>query len=73
MVFLKHIVLVRVSVAGKRHHDHSNSYKEKPLIEVAAFRSEVLPIVIMVGHDGMQAAMVLEKMLRVLHLVGNRK
>ena len=39
-------VLVRISVAIKRHHDHNYSYKEKHLIEVAAYSSEVQSIVL---------------------------
>ena len=35
-------VIVRVSIAVKRHHDHNNSYKGKPLIGVAySFRGSV--------------------------------
>ena len=30
-------------------------------------------LIIMAGHGGMQAGMVLEKELRVLHLAGNRR
>ena len=61
----------------KRHHDHSNSYKGKHLTGWLVI-SEVYSIIIMGGHGGMQADMVLEKELRVekeLHLdfTGNRK
>lgn len=42
-------VLVRVSVAVKRHHDHSNSYKGKLLIGVA-YSSEVQSIINVVGN-----------------------
>ena len=59
-------VLVRVSVSVKRHHDHTNSYKGK-LVEVA-YSSEVQFIIIMVEHDSVQADMMLERELRVLHL-----
>lgn len=31
------IVLGRISIAGKRHHHHRNSYKGKHLIEVEAY------------------------------------
>ena len=51
----------------KRHHDHGNSYKGKHLIGVA-YSSEVWSTIIMVGHGGMQADMVLEKELRILYL-----
>ena len=42
-------VLVRVSIAVKRHHDHGYSYKGKHLIEVVAYISEVQSIIIMAG------------------------
>ena len=54
------VVLVRISIAVKRSHDHDNSYKGKHLTEVAAcgFRSSVH-----YHHGGehgsMQAVMVL--------------
>ena len=38
-----------------------------------AHSSEVRPVIIMVERDSMQADMVLEQELRVLHLAGNRK
>ena len=47
------------------HHDYGDSYKGKHLI-VVAYSSEVQSIVIVVGHGGVQADMVLEKELRVL-------
>ena len=63
-----HSVLVRVSVAVKRHNDLGNSYKGKHLLGLA-YSSEVESIVIIGGkHGNMQADMVLEKELRVLHL-----
>ena len=34
-------VLIRVSIAVKRHHDHNNSYRGKDLFEVAAYGLEV--------------------------------
>ena len=57
-------VLVRVPIAVKRHHDHSNSYKRK------AFHWDGLQSFspLSSGHGGMQADMVLEKELRVPHL-----
>ena len=42
------MLLVRVSVAARRHHDHGNSYKGKHLIGVA-YSSEVSTITVMVG------------------------
>jgi hypothetical protein len=54
------LVLVRVSVAGKRHHDHS-SYKGKCLIEVSLqFRGQSI-IVIAGSMVALQADMVLER------------
>ena len=54
-------VLVRVSIAVKRNHDHGNSYEGKHLTVVAGlqFRGSV----IMVGHGSVQADTVLEKEL----------
>ena len=51
----------------KRHHDHSNSYKENLSFRWLnySFRHHGRE------HGGMQAGMVQE--LRVLHLTGNRK
>ena len=54
-------VLVRVSIAVKRLHDHSISYKGKHFNWVACFQFRVQSIFIMGGHGGMQADMVLEK------------
>ena len=51
----------------KRHYDHSNSYKGKHLIVVAySFRGLVHSYLVL--HDGVQADMVMENELRVLHL-----
>ena len=61
-----------VFIALKRYHDHGNSYKGKHLTGVA-YSSEAQHIPIMVGHSSMQADMVLERQLRVLHLIGKRK
>ena len=52
--------LVSISIVVKRHYDHSNSYKEKYLIEVA-YSSEVQSIIIMAGHGNVQVDMALEK------------
>ena len=60
-------MLVRVSRAVRRHHDHVNSYKGKHLIGVAyIFRA--WSIIIKGRHGGQQVDIVLEKDLRVLHL-----
>ena len=42
-------VLVRVSIAAKRHHDHGNSHKGKHLIEAAAYSLENQTFIIMAG------------------------
>ena len=60
-------VLVRVSTAVKKHHNHSKSYKTEHLIG-QAFSSEVWSIIIMTRYEGVQANMMLEKELRALHL-----
>ena len=57
---------LRVPIAVNRHHDHGNCYKGKHFIGVAY--SSVHH-----HHGSMQADIVLEKELRVLHLTGNRK
>lgn len=36
-----HVVLVKVSIAVKRHHDHSSSYTEKRLTEGFSFGGSV--------------------------------
>jgi hypothetical protein len=62
--------MVDLSIAMQRHHDHSDSYKEKYSIG--------LPFRVLVHychggkHGGMQADMVLEWYLRIL-LTGTRK
>ena len=65
-------VLVRVSIAVKRHHDHDNCYKGKHLIEVIDYSFRRLAHY----HDdgtwrlecgSVQENIVLEKELRVLH------
>ena len=55
-------VLLRVSMAVKKHQDHGNSYKEKYLIKVEAhsFR-DLVHYHHGQEHAGMQADMVLEK------------
>ena len=37
-MYLRLVFLVRVSIAVKRYHDHSNSYKGKHLIVVAGLQ-----------------------------------
>ena len=51
----------------KRHHDHSNSYKGKYLIGAYSFRG-LVHYYHGGKHDSVQADMVLEMKLRVLHL-----
>ena len=50
-------------MAVERHHDHGNSYKKKILIGATVQRFSPLS-----SWRDMQADMVLEKELRVLHL-----
>ena len=52
---------VRVSIAVERHCEHSNSYKGRHLIDVAAYSSEVQSMIIMVRPGCVQADMVLER------------
>ena len=47
--FLSDSVLVRAFITVKRHHDHSNSYKRKHLVEVLRTVSEVWSIITMAG------------------------
>ena len=43
------LVIVCVSIAMKRHHDHSNSYEEKHVIGLA-YRSQIQSIIVMTGN-----------------------
>jgi hypothetical protein len=52
----------------KRHHNHSNSYKEKHLFGLAYSFRDSVHYCHGKKHGGMQADMMLEKELRVLHL-----
>ena len=63
-------IFVLVSVAVKRHRDHcsSNSYKGKHLIGAAYSFRGLVHYCHGRKHGGVQADMVLEKELRVLHL-----
>ena len=54
-------VCLRVSIAVKRHHDHSNSYKGKHLIGVAYSFTGLAHFPHGREHGGMQADTVLEK------------
>ena len=71
----KDTVLVRVSIAVKRHHGHGNSYEGKNLIGMTySFRGLVHychggkhHCYHGEKHSDMQADMVLEKELEVLH------
>jgi hypothetical protein len=55
------IVSGRVSVAVKRHHDHSNSYKGKHLIGDGLWFRGLICFCHGWKHGGMQADMVLER------------
>ena len=63
-------VLVRVSVAVKRHHGHddSKSYKRKHLIRAGLQFRGLVHHHHGGKHDSMQADMVLEKELKLLNL-----
>jgi hypothetical protein len=53
----------------KRHHDHGNPYKEKTHLIGTGLQFRGLVHYLQDGnHDSMQADMVLEKELTVLHL-----
>jgi hypothetical protein len=54
-------VLVRVSSAGKRHHDYSNSYKGKHLIRAGLQFQRFSPLSSCKKHGNMQEDLVLEK------------
>ena len=61
-------VLVRVSIAVKRHHDQSNSSKRSHLIGVGLQVQRFSSLSSRQEHGSMWAGMALEE-LRVLHLV----
>ena len=65
---------LRVYIAVKRHKDHGNSHKGKHLAGAGLQFQRFIHYGDVVKHGGIQADMVLEKELRVLHLdSGNRK
>ena len=64
---IKNAVIVRVSIAVKRCHDHSNSYKGKHLTGAGLQFRGLVHCHHGRKHGGTQADMVLEKELRVLH------
>jgi hypothetical protein len=74
LVIRKHfvfiVVLVRLSIAVKRRHDQGNSYKGQHLIGAYSFRGSV-HYHHSRKHGSLQADMLLEKKLRVLHLEPN--
>jgi hypothetical protein len=61
-------LLVRVSIAMKRHHGHSNSYTGKLLTGTGLQFRGLVHYCQVRKHVSVQAGMVLEKELRVLHL-----
>ena len=69
-MFTKLLVSVRVSIAVKRHCDHGNSYQGKSLIGWLTFPEHQFIIIwySVVLYGGVQADVVLEKELKVLHL-----
>ena len=62
------IVLVRVSIAVKKHHNQGNSYKRKHLTGADLQVLRFSPLSSRPEHGIVQAGMVVEG-LRVLHLV----
>jgi hypothetical protein len=60
--------LVRVSIAVKRHSDHSNSYKGKHLTGAGSQLRDLVHCHRGRKRDGTQADMALEKEPRGLHL-----
>ena len=59
---------LRISIAVKTHHDHSNSYKGEHLIWDSLQLQIFRPLLSGGKQGSMQADMVLERKLRVLHL-----
>lgn len=57
-----------VSIAMKKHHDHGNAYRGNHLIGVCLQFGDFVHHCHIRKHGDMQADMVLEKELRVLHL-----
>ena len=69
--FITWDVLVRISIAVKRHHDHGNSYKGETFHWVTY--KEVQSIFTMVAHDGMQEDMVLRSSQEPYTLTGRHQ
>lgn len=67
-VLIVRAVLVRVSMAVKRHHDHSNSYRGKHLIGTGLKFRGLAHCHQGGKHGDTQEDMVLEMQLGVLHL-----
>ena len=63
---LGHCLLIQCPIVVKRHHDHGHSYKGKCLIGACLQRFG--PFRHGGKHGSMQADVVLERKLRVLHL-----
>ena len=61
---------LRVSIAVKRHHDHGNSYKGKHFTGASLQSQRFSPLLSWweAWRGSLQAGIVLEKELRVLHL-----
>lgn len=64
-----HGLCFRVSVAVKRYHDHGNSYKGKHLIRAGLQFRGLVHDCHGGKHGSVQADIVLERELRVLHMV----
>jgi hypothetical protein len=61
-------VLVRVSIAVKRHHDQGNSYKGQHLIRACLQVQRFSPLSSRQEHGSVHAGMVLEELRVTLHL-----
>ena len=64
---LSHLVLVKVSIFEKTHHDQDNSHKDEYLIGAGLQVQRSSPLASRQKHGSIQADMAQEK-LRVLHL-----
>jgi hypothetical protein len=63
---------LRVTIAGKRHHDHGNSSKGKHLIGSGLQFRGLVHYCLGREHGGIRADVVLERELRVLYLIWHR-
>jgi hypothetical protein len=66
-------VLIRVSIAVKRHLHHSSSCKERHLIRTGLQFRGLVHCCYRGKHGGMQADMILEKELRIHIWIGRQQ